>query len=124
METINFTTRVLGRQAADRLKARKVTQTIRSASSSIVAAIILQEVNAGDRVSVVLDGAHLGYAVLISMHVVSAEDLTPEDAKLGGFDNRFRLLMTLQRAGYRFKPIDKYRFFPMRFEWEEELEKC
>lgn len=119
METINFTTRVLGRQAAVRLKARKATQTIRSASSSIVAAIIRQAVAAGDRVSVVPDGEYLGYARLVSADIVAGKDLTDKDADFGGFDNRFELLMALKRAGYRFKPIGEYHFYRIRFEWEE-----
>lgn len=67
MEQIRFTTRVLGPAAAYRLEKHQVSQTLRSASSSITESITNGRVSAGNRLEVVLDGIVVGHARLVSM---------------------------------------------------------
>ena len=119
-EQIQFTTRVLGPATAHRLEKHQVTQTLRSDSSSITASILNGRVSAGDRLEVVLDGIVVGFAELVSMDAVTWEALGIDDARRGGFDNRFELAYALRRAGYRFKPLDQYDLFRIQFTWLEE----
>ena len=118
MERLNFTTAVLGQKAASRLRERQVTQTIRSGSSSIVLAISDQRVKSGELIQVTLDDEFVGYAKATSMDKVRLDDLTQDDARRGGFDNRFELFYALRRAGYRFKPLNEYVFYRCQFTWE------
>ena len=117
MERLNFTTAVLGQKAASRLRERQVTQTIRSGSSSIVLAISDQRVKSGELIQVTLDDEFVGYAKATSMDKVRLDDLTQDDARRGGFDNRFELFYALRRAGYRFKPLNEYVFYRCQFAW-------
>ena len=119
-EQLHFTTRVLGPVAAFRLEKRQVTQTLRSESSSITNAILLGRVSAGDRLEVLLDSRLVGNVELLSMDVVTWEALDIDDARRGGFGNRFELAYALRRAGYRFKPLNQYEFFRIQFTWLEE----
>ena len=125
-EQIRFTTRVLGPAAAFRLERGRissiaVTQTLRSESSSITNAILLGRVSAGDRLEVLLDSRLVGKVELVSMDTVTWESLTIDDARRGGFGNRFELAYALQRAGYRFMPLDKYELYRIQFSWLEEV---
>jgi len=120
IERLHFTTRVLGAAAAYRLEKRQVTQTLRSDSSSITESILNGRVSAGDRLEVVLDGIIAGHAELVSMNAVTWEALGIDDARRGGFDNRFELAYALRRAGYRFKPLNQYELYRIQFLWLEE----
>lgn len=120
-EKLHFTARVLGPAAAYRLETRKVTQTLRSESDSIVNAIIYGRLSAGDRLEVVLDGVLVGNVELVSMDTVTWEALSLDDARRGGFNNRFELFYALRRAGYRFMPIENYTFYRIQFTWLEEV---
>ena len=120
MERLHFTTRVLGPAAAYRLEQRQVTQTLRSESDSVTNAILLGRVSAGDRLEVVLDNKLVGRAELVSMDVVTWEALDIDDARRGGFGNRFELAYALQRAGYRFMPLNQYELYRIQFTWLEE----
>lgn len=123
MERLHFTTRVLGPLAALRLEKHQVTQTLRSESDSIANAILNGRASAGDRLEVLLDSVLIGRVELVSMDVVTWEALDIEDARRGGFDNRFELAYALQRAGYRFQPINSYQFYRIQFTWLEEVYK-
>jgi len=120
MERLHFTTRVLGPAAAYRLEQRQVTQTLRSESDSVTNAILLGRVSAGDRLEVVLDNKLVGRAELVSMDAVTWEALDIDDARRGGFGNRFELAYALQRAGYRFMPLNQYELYRIQFTWLEE----
>ena len=117
MEKINFTTAVLGAKATARLREHQVTQTIRSATSSIVLAVNDGRLASGDMIQVTLDDEFVGYARFTGMEKMSWGRLTLEDARLGGFDNRFELAYALKRAGYRFKPLDEYPLYRCHFTW-------
>ena len=121
MEQIRFSTRVLGPQAAFRLEQRQVTQTLRSESGSIANAILLGRVSAGDRLEVLLDSIIAGHAELVSMDVVTWEGLGVRDARRGGFSNLFQLASALQRAGFRFMPLNQYELYRIQFRWLEEV---
>ncbi len=119
-EQIRFTTRVLGAAAAYRLEQRQVTQTLRSENDSITNAILNGRVSAGDRLEVVLDNRLVGQAEFVSMDVVTWEALDVDDARRGGFANRFELGQALQRAGFRFMPLNQYELYRIQFTWLEE----
>ena len=120
LEQIRFTTRVLGPAAAYRLEKRQVTQTLRSESDSITNAILNGRVSAGDRLEVVLDSILVGCVELVSMDAITWEALDIDDARRGGFGNRFELAYALQRAGYRFMPLSQYELYRIQFRWLEE----
>ena len=120
LEQIRFTTRVLGPAAAYRLEKRQVTQTLRSESDSITNAILNGRVSAGDRLEVLLDSTLVGHAELVSMDAVTWEALGIDDARRGGFGNRFELAYALQRAGFRFMPLNQYELYRIQFTWLEE----
>ena len=120
MEQINFTTRVLGPAAAFRLEKHQVSQTLRSRNTDITAAILDGRAKTGDRLQVLLDGIIAGRAELISIDAVNWEHINLDDANRGGFDNLEDLEKALQRAGYRFKPLNRYELFRIQFSWLEE----
>ena len=120
LEQIRFTTRVLGPAAAYRLEKRQVTQTLRSESDSITNAILNGRVSAGDRLEVLLDSILVGHAELVSMDAVTWEALGIDDARRGGFGNRFELAYAHQRAGFRFMPLNQYELYRIQFTWLEE----
>lgn len=120
-EQIRFTTRVLGPVAAFKLEQRQVTQTLRSANDIIANTILLGRVSAGDRLEIVLDNIAVGCVELVSMDVVTWEALDVDDARRGGFGNRFELGQALQRAGFRFMPLNKYELYRIQFTWLEEV---
>lgn len=120
MEKIHFTTRVLGPAASFRLEQRQVTQTLRSESDSITNAILNGRVSAGDRLEVLLDNVLGGEVKLVSMDVVTWEALSIDDARRGGFANLFQLASALQRAGFRFMPLNQYELYRIQFTWLEE----
>ena len=117
MERINFTKAVLGAKATARLRERQVTQTMRSATSSIALAVNDGRLRPRDMIQVTLDDEVVGYARFTGMEKVSWRQLTQEDARRGGFDNRFELAYALKRAGYRFKPLDEYPLYRCHFTW-------
>ena len=117
---LHFSTRVLGPAAAYRLENRQVTQTLRSESDTVANAIILGRVSAGDRLEVLLDSRLVGNVELVSMDVITWEALDIDDARRGGFGNRFELAYALQRAGFRFMPLNKYELYRIQFTWLEE----
>ena len=119
-EQLHFSTHVLGAAAAYRLEQRQVIQTLRSESDSTVNAILLGRVSAGDRLEVTLDNRLVGRVELVSMDAVTWEALDIDDARRGGFGNRFELAYALRRAGYRFQPINSYEFYRIQFRWLEE----
>lgn len=119
MRQIRFKTRVLGKKAAERLKAHQVTQTLRSPNSSVVTTLPEGRAVVGDLVEVTLDGEVMGHAEWVYMDAVCWHDLDIEDAQRGGFDNRFEMAYALKRAGYRYKGLDEYEFYRIQFNWRE-----
>ena len=117
MERINFTTAVLGAKATTRLREHQVTQTIRSGTSSIALAVNNGRLSPDDMIQVTLDDDFVGYARFTGIERISWGQLTQEDARRGGFDNRFELAYALKRAGYRFKPLDEYPLYRCHFTW-------
>ena len=121
MEKMDFTSKVLGPAAAHRLKKRKVTQTLRSESSSIASAILNGQVSAGDQLEVILDGIIAGHAEFIYMDAVTWDSLDVDDALRGGFDSLEDLQAALRRAGFRIKPLKEYHLFRIQFSWLDEV---
>ena len=119
MEKLQFTTRVLGEEAASRLENHQVTRTLRSVGNSIVQAILTGKVKLGDQMQVILDDRMIGLAQYFMLEIVNWGDLDEEDARRGGFDNLNDLAKALQRAGYRFQPLEKYKLYRLRFTWLE-----
>jgi len=120
MERLYFTTRVLGPAAAYRLELRQVTQTLRSESDIITNAVLLGRVSSGDKLEITLDTIIVGHAELVSMDAITWEALGTRDARRGGFGNRFELAYALQRAGFRFMPLNQYELYRIQFSWLEE----
>jgi len=54
------------------------------------------------------------------MDVATWEAINIEDARRGGFSNRFELAYALQRAGFRFMPLNQYELYRIQFAWLEE----
>jgi len=112
---LNFTTSVLGRKAAKRLKDRQVTQTIRGDAASF----IVEKPHPGQLVEITLDGVVLGQALLLSKERFILAELTVDDARRGGFDDRVELVASLQRAGFRYRSLNRYHAWRVRFEWRQ-----
>ncbi len=121
MEELRFSTRVLGPAAAFRLEQHRVTQTLRSKGDIITNAVLLGRVSAGDRLEVFLDGILVGKVKLVSWDAITWEALSIDDAHRGGFDTLPDLKQALERAGYRFKPLNEYEFYRIQFTWLEEV---
>ncbi len=118
-EQIHFTTRVLGPAASYRLENRQVTQTLRSESDSIANAFLLGRVSVGDKLEITLDSRLVGRVELVSIDVVTWETISADDARRGGFSNRCELAYALQRAGFRFMPLNQYELYRIQFAWLE-----
>jgi len=114
---LSFTRKVLGIKAAQRLEQHEVTQTIRANGSDIVQAAISGKLSAGDRIQILLDEKPVGCAGLVAVHAVTWAQLDQGDAERGGFDTLAELAHALQRAGYRYQPLEKYLFYRCRFSW-------
>lgn len=121
MEQLKFTTRVLGPIAAYRLEQHQVTQTLRSHSSDIVQAILLGRLKIGDKIKVILDNQTIGFVKWVWLDTPRWIDLSQADARRGGFDSLSDLEKALQRAGYRFRPIDMYKLYRIKFSWLEKV---
>ena len=120
MGQLHFTTKILGPLAAYKLTNYRVTQTLRSKNSCITKNIQSGLVKAGDRMEVMLDNnIKIGLAEFVIMDTVTWGDLNAKDAARGGFDGLDALEKALQRAGYRFKPIDMYQLYRVQFSWLE-----
>ena len=117
MQTINFTTHVLGLLAALRLKREEATQTLRAKDSSIVEAILSGKVKVGDQVRITFNNCILGIAKLSLFDRVRWDALDIDDAHRGGFDSLQELGLALKRAGYRFKSLDGSTFYRIQFRW-------
>ena len=118
MFRMDFTTKVLGEVAAGRLRQKAITQTLRSPNSGIVGAMLHGELKIGDYMEVALDNEVIGLAYPAMVDRVSWLPLLAADAQRGGFDTLRELHEALTRAGYRFKPLDKYLFYRVQFTWK------
>lgn len=111
MPKLEFTSRVLGFFASERLKRKKITQSIRSDAE-------IRGIRVGDVVDVILDGGLIGKARIVSMDKVRLSDLGRIDSERGGFEGIMsELHKALRRAGYRFKPLSEYRANRVQFRW-------
>ena len=117
MQTINFSTHVLGLLATMRLKREEVIQTLQAKDSSIAEAILSGKVKVGDQVRITLNIPILGIAKLSVCDRVRWDALDIDDAHRGGFDSLQELGLSLKRAGYRFKSLDGYTFYRIQFRW-------
>ena len=102
---IRFKTRVLGQKASERLRKHEVIQTIRS------------EFYPPGVHQVFLDGNHIGDVSAVYVDRRNLAHLSGDDASRGGFDSVGDLQQALRRAGYRFKRLDLYHAWRIRFEW-------
>jgi hypothetical protein len=110
MASIQFTTRVLGNEATQRLRDFKVRQTIRSNKHTIP---LKNERN----VSITLDNVLLYNAKIESISRTTTRELTQLDAEAGGFSALEDLHLALIRAGFRFKAnydVYKIKFIPIQ----------
>lgn len=117
MQQLTFTTHILGPLASLRLEKEEITQTLRSRNSDISVAFDHGGLKVGDAMRVVLDNRMIGLAELSIIDQVTWADLDIGDARRGGFDSLADLELALQRAGYRFRPIDMYRLYRVQFTW-------
>jgi len=123
MQTINFTTHVLGPLATLRLKQERVTQTHLAKDSLITEAILSGEVKVGDQIRIALNNTRLGIAKLSICDRVRWDELDIDDAHRGGFDNLQDLGLALKRAGYRFRSLDGSSFYRIQFQWRTFMPK-
>jgi hypothetical protein len=115
---LEFTRRVLGPVASQKLKAHQVTQTIRGQSSRIVKEFYDRQGGQANPTMIVwLDTVPVGFAKLETIEAERWSQLTEADAERGGFPDLVGLKAALVRAGYRFKPLDTYPLYRVRFEW-------
>ena len=117
MESIEFTTRVLGPLATVRLENNEITQTLRSPSDTVSKAFLGGRLKIGDQIRIILDQRMIGMAYLYFVDMIDWQGLDENDARRGGFDTKEDLLSALQRAGYRFLPMEIYRFYRIQFTW-------
>lgn len=104
---LNFTTSVLGVEAAQRLRDKKVIQTIRSRKGT---APFLR--SRGTYVNILLDKEILYSARITEIDRMSSlNDLSQIDAEIGGFNDIEELRAALKRAGFRYKNLDRYGAF-------------
>ena len=127
MKTIRFTKHVLGEETTEQLKAKRVTQTLRGPRSDIVQHYGARDFGEfGERISVALmawpwkidEDRVIGYARLVSIEQINWLNLDLDDAIRGGFNTGAKLESALKRAGYRFKELEDYDFYRIRFKWE------
>jgi len=119
MFRLNFTTGVMGEEGAERVRRHEVTQTLRSPRDDIVVVFLNSTLRIGDQMEVALDEEVIGKASPLLIDRIDWESLTLMDATRGGFSNKPELAAALQRAGYRFSPMDTYLFYRVQFTWLE-----
>lgn len=117
MFRIDFTSHVLGKEAAEKLRRQEVTQTVRGKRDTIVVALSRGELKPGDPVEIFLDGERLGEAEFTRWEWRTANELYPDDARRGGFAGRLELLAAMRRAGFRFKALKDYEVYRIQFRW-------
>ena len=110
MFRLNFTTKVLGKVAAGRLRQKAITQTLRGPNSDIVGAMLHGELKTGDYMEVALDNEVIGLAYPAMVDRYSWFSMLEDDAQRGGFDTLDDLQKALMRA-FRFTPQDNYLFY-------------
>lgn len=120
MFRLNFTSKVMGPAGTDRLREQRVTQTLRSPSCNIVRELKYGRLTPGDFFEVALDGEVIGIAGLEFCDRRNGLFLAAEDVERGGFDDGLELEKALKRAGYRFKGVEQYTFYRIRFRWVKE----
>jgi len=101
MFRLDFTTRVLGEAAADRLRQKAVTQTLTGTTSSIVGALLHNGIKVGDYIEVALDEEVIDLACVALVDRIPFDSLENGDAERGGFDTVAECRSSLLRAGYR-----------------------
>ena len=122
MLILNFTSKVLGQDAAKKLLKKEVIQTLRSPNEDLVEALLHSEIKIGNEIEVALDGEVIGRAHLSSIDRTNWDTMTLLDASRGGFTSLPELSDALHRAGYRFSPIEQYQFYRVQFTWSNKGE--
>lgn len=111
MFQLNFTSRVLGKHAANALRHREVTQTIISGDmwgTAIEGRVII----------ISLDGELLGRATISAIErLPDGCGLSADDAERGGFENMKEFFNALYRAGYLFPELNRYDLYRVKFTW-------
>lgn len=120
MFRLNFTTPVMGEDGAEKVRRQGVFQTLRSERDDIVVALKTRTLIVGDEMEVALDGEVVGKASPLMIDRIAWGGITLIDAREGGFTSIPELNAALQRAGYRFKPMNTYRFYRVQFQWLNE----
>jgi len=120
MFRLNFTTRVMGEDGAERVRRQEVFETLRSERSDIARAFSNGTLTAGDEIEVALDGEIIGKASLSVIDRTDWDGITLIDARESGFTSMPGLSAALRRAGYHVSPIDHYLFYRVQFAWREE----
>ena len=118
MKRLSFTTGVLRKKAAGRLRNKQVTQSIRSTKLLMLSGILNGSGSpVGDEIEIILDGQVLGIAEIQAVDETQWSQIELGDAKRGGFDSRFELAYALRRAGFRFKDLEEYNLYRVLFSW-------
>lgn len=117
MFRLKFTTHILGKGAAEKLRRHSLTQTIRSQTGEVVQRMASGQLLRGDQLEVALDDEVVGHAYIFSNEPVMWDDLTIQDARRGGFESLGGLRSALVKAGYRFQPLEKYKLHRIQFSW-------
>lgn len=118
LSELNFSSRVLGNDAAWELCKHEVIQTIRSHAS----VPCYEDGTLYDNIiPVYLDGNYVSAAEVYKIQSLRFVDLTEFDAKIGGFATLECLKKALKRAGFRFRPLEQYSGYRVRFKWMEAL---
>lgn len=112
MDRLDFHTRVLGKKASRRLRnLYGEFLTIRS------------KLPKDRELDIYLDGKRLGRALAMTnvslgstMEKIGLSNLLDlSSARLGGFETVGEQENALRRAGYRFKPLEQYKVYPIFF---------
>jgi len=120
MFRLNFRTRVMGEEGAERVRRHEVVQTLRSPRSDIVVALLNSTLVIEEVMEVALDDEVVGRAYPTLIDRIDWDTLTLLDATRAGFSNKPDLYAALSRAGYRFLPMNTYLFYRVQFEWLEQ----
>ncbi|MDD4986303.1 MAG: hypothetical protein PHQ43_11050 [Dehalococcoidales bacterium] len=117
MLILDFTRKVLGPLASQKLERHEITQTLRSPLAKIVLRYQEGRIGIKSAFLVYLNHHQVGTAELESVEPVNYGKLEQADALRGGFADMVELASALHRAGYRFKELDAYRLYRVRFSW-------
>ncbi len=108
--SLQFSTRVLGKDVAESLKSGYIKQTVRSRKQS--APFLMRR---GTWVPLYLDDQQLYDVRITDIIPTKMSEMSMSDAESGGFEDVGELESALIRAGFRFKPLYEYSGFKILF---------